>query len=124
MVQKTHYPAEVWDLRLGPIIWEKFLESYPENLLNSDDYGRIKNYLYYNIVSLEPEPFIALAKEILSGSLRGKEMIAKIVDDIKKQLKDEDYEDATGETNEPDRLRNRIRRTHSINRIRYGHHSR
>eukprot|EP01050_Picozoa_sp_SAG11_P000060 SAG11_NODE_1_length_64905_cov_182.268355_60_plen_438_part_00 len=94
-------PAEVWDLRLGPIIWEKFLESYPENLLDSDDYGRIKNYLYYNIVSLEPEPFIALAKEILSGSQRGKEMVAKIVDDIKKQLKDEDYEDATGEIKEP-----------------------
>ena len=94
-------PAEVWDLRLGPIIWEKFLESYPEDLLNSEDYGRIKNYLYYNIVSLEPEPFIGLAKEILSGSQRGKEMVAKIVDDIKKQLKDEDYEDATGEVIEP-----------------------
>ena len=94
-------PAEVWDLRLGPIIWEKFLESYPEDLLNSEDYGRIKNYLYYNIVSLEPEPFIGLAKEILSGSQRGKEMVAKIVDDIKQQLKDEDYEDATGEVREP-----------------------
>jgi|TARA_R110000851_G_scaffold29618_3_gene81371 hypothetical protein len=94
-------PAEVWDLRLGPIIWEKFIESYPEDLLNSDDYGRIKNYLYYNIVSLEPEPFIGLAKEILSGSPRGKEMIAKIVDDIKKQLKDEDYEDASGEVSTP-----------------------
>jgi|TARA_R110001592_G_scaffold108910_2_gene304175 hypothetical protein len=97
-------PAEVWDLRLGPIIWEKFMESYPEDLLNSDDYGRIKNYLYYNIVSLEPEPFIGLAKEILSGSPRGKEMVAKIVDDIKKQLKDEDYEDATGEVSTPSDL--------------------
>jgi len=38
-----------------------------------------------------------LAKEILSGSPKGKEMISKIVDDIKKQLKDEDYQDATGE---------------------------
>jgi len=47
-------PAEVWDLRLGPVIWEKFIESYPEDLLDSEDYGRIKNYLYYNIVSLEP----------------------------------------------------------------------
>ena len=94
-------PAEVWDLRLGPVIWEKFLESYPEELLSSEDYGRIKNYLYYNIVSLEPEPFIGLAKEILSGSQRGKDMVAKIVEDIKKQLKDEDYEDATGEIAEP-----------------------
>ena len=90
-------PAEVWDLRLGPVIWEKFMESYPVELLDSDDYGRIKNYLYYNIVSLEPEPFIGLAKEILSGSQRGKEMVSKIVSDIKKQLKDEDYQDASGE---------------------------
>ena len=94
-------PAEVWDLRLGPVIWEKFIESYPEDLLDSEDYGRIKNYLYYNIVSLEPEPFIGLAKEILSGSPKGKEMVARIVDDIKKQLKDEDYEDASGEVSTP-----------------------
>ena len=23
-------PAEIWDLRLGPVIWEKFMEAYPQ----------------------------------------------------------------------------------------------
>ena len=94
-------PAEIWDLRLGPVIWEKFIDSYPEELVDDDDMGRIKNYLYFNVVSLEPEPFLDLAKEILSGSQKGKDMVAKIVSDIKEQLKKEDYEDISGVYDEP-----------------------
>jgi hypothetical protein len=59
--------------------------------------GRIKNYLYFNIISMDAEPFLALAKEILSGSQKGKDQVEKIVNDIIQQLKDEDYEDVSGE---------------------------
>tara|TARA_R110000851_G_scaffold3798_2_gene15608 strand:+ start:27 stop:1421 length:1395 start_codon:yes stop_codon:yes gene_type:complete len=90
--------SEIWDLRLGPVIWEKFTESYPESLLDNEDMGRIKNYLYFNIISIDAEPFLALAKEILSGSQKGKDQVEKIVNDIVQQLKDEDYEDVSGET--------------------------
>ena len=60
--------------------------------------GIIKNYLYFNIISMDAEPFLALAKEILSGSQKGKDQVEKIVNDIIQQLKDEDYEDVSGET--------------------------
>jgi hypothetical protein len=43
-------PAEIWDLRLGPVIWEKFMEAYPQELLTNDDSRRIQNYLYFRIV--------------------------------------------------------------------------
>jgi hypothetical protein len=89
--------AEVWDLRLGPVIWEKFIESYPEELINNTDMGRIKNYLYFNIISMDAEPFLILAKEILSGSQKGKNRVAKIVNEIIEQLKSEDYEDVSGD---------------------------
>ena len=90
-------PAEVWDLRLGPVIWEKFLEVYPDNFFDMEEQKRIKNYFYYRFVSLEAEEFLALAKEILSGSQKGKDQVQKMISEIIKQLKDEDYEDATGE---------------------------
>ena len=91
-------PAEVWDLRLGPIIWEKFLEVYPEDFFDNEEQKRIKNYFYYKFVSLEAEEFLSLAKEILSGTQKGKDTVKQMIDDIVKQLKDEDWEDASGET--------------------------
>jgi len=91
-------PAEVWDLRLGPIIWEKFLEVYPDDFFDMEEQKRIKNYFYFKFVSLEAEEFLKLAKEILSGSQKGKDQVKEMVDDIVKQLKQEDYEDVSGET--------------------------
>ncbi len=91
-------PAEVWDLRLGPVIWEKFLEVYPDDFFDSDEQKRIKNYFYFKFVSLEAEQFLSLAKEILSGSQKGKDQVKKMIDEIVNQLKQEDYEDASGET--------------------------
>ena len=98
MDETDNVAGEIWDLRLGPVIWEKFTESYPESLLDNEDMGIIKNYLYFNIISMDAEPFLALAKEILSGSQKGKDQVEKIVNDIIQQLKDEDYEDVSGET--------------------------
>jgi len=98
MDETDNVAGEIWDLRLGPVIWEKFTESYPESLLDNEDMGRIKNYLYYNIISMDAEPFLDLAKEILSGSQKGKDRVEQIVNDIIQQLKDEDWEDASGET--------------------------
>jgi len=95
-------PAEVWDLRLGPVIWEKFRDSYPEELFDSQDRKRLQNYFYYKFVNLPAEEFIALAKEILSGTDRGKQIVKKMVDEIIQQLKDEDYEEATGEDQQDD----------------------
>jgi hypothetical protein len=94
-------PAEVWDLRLGPIIWEKFLEVYPDNFFDIDEQKRIKNYFYYKFVKLEAEEFLALAKEILSGTQKSKDTVKQMIDEIVTQLKDEDWEDASGETSEP-----------------------
>lgn len=94
-------PAEVWDLRLGPIIWEKFLEVYPDNFFDIDEQKRIKNYFYFKFVSLEAEEFLELAKEILSGSQEGKDQVKQMIDGIVNQLKGEDYEDVSGETKEP-----------------------
>ena len=89
-------PAEIWDLRLGPVIWEMFMETYPEELITNDDSRRIQNYLYFRIISLEAEQFLDLAKKMLSGSDEGKMLVRKLVDEIVQQLKEEDYEEAVG----------------------------
>ena len=90
-------PAEVWDLRLGPVIWEKFRDAYPQELFTSQDRRRLQNYFYFKFVNLPAEQFMDVAKKILSGSDEGKQIVKQMVDEIVQELKDEDYEEASGE---------------------------
>lgn len=83
--------SELWDLRLGPAIWEKFRESYPEKLLD-EDMRHIQNYLFSSFSLLNAEEFFKVAKEILRGSDLGKQIVSRMVDQIIEDLKREDYE--------------------------------
>ena len=93
--------AEVWDLRLGPVIWEKFRESYPQDLLQ-DDKRVIQNYLFSEFANMEAKEMFALAKKILSGSDEGKEELERMVKEIISDLNREEYEDATGDFGDDD----------------------
>ena len=83
-------PSEIWDLRLGPIIWEKFYESYPNKLFD-EDLRYIQNYLFSRFSALDTQEFFKVAKEILRGSELGKVIVNKLVNQIIDDLKREDY---------------------------------
>jgi len=85
-------PAEIWDLRLGPVIWEKFRSSYPDKL-EDDDLKHIQNYLFSRFSALDTEEFFKVSKEILKGSELGKNIINRMVNQIIEDLKTEDYEE-------------------------------
>ena len=86
-------PAEIWDLRLGPVIWSKFRAAYPADLMDEDKV-EIQNYLFSEFTRMEPEEFFDLAKEILSGSEEGKMELQRIVKSIIKDLQEDDYEES------------------------------
>jgi hypothetical protein len=85
--------SEVWDLRLGPVIWEKFRESYPFDLMQ-DDKKEIQNYLFSEFARMDAKEMFRLAKEILANSDRGKEELKRIVEEIIEEMKKSDYEDS------------------------------
>jgi len=85
--------AEVWDLRLGPIIWEKFRNAYPMDLMQ-DDKTEIQNYLFSEFASMEATEMFRVAKNILSGNEEGKQELERIVQDIIDKIAQEDYEEA------------------------------
>jgi len=89
-------PAEVWDIRLGPIFWEKFLEAFPDKLFE-DDHKIIRNYLFSRFSMITTDEFFTLAKSILSGNPKGKQALDRMVEDIIKELKDQDYRDTMGD---------------------------
>ena len=94
-------PAEIWDSRLGPVFWEKFLATYPLELFD-DDKKHIQHYLFMRFSSLNAEEFMRVAKMILSGDARGEQYIQRMVDDIVKELKEQEYKDAMGYDDDED----------------------
>ena len=99
--QTDTLPYEVWDLRLGPVIWRKFTEAYPEKLYE-DDMGEIQNYLFSRFSSLSTDEFFEVARLILSGSDDGKKIVSKMVNEIIEELKRFEYEDAMSQYSDED----------------------
>lgn len=93
--------AEVWDLRLGPVIWEKFRESYPTELMQ-DDKKEIQNYLFSEFASMPATDMFRLAKNILSGSEEGQNELKRITQEIIDQINKDDYEDGTDQYDDDD----------------------
>jgi hypothetical protein len=89
-------PAEIWDSRLGPIFWEKFMATYPMELFDEDK-KHIQHYLFMRFSALYAKEFFRVANLILAGDPKGNKFIQDMVDDIVRELKNQEYKDAMGE---------------------------
>ena len=94
-------PAEIWDSRLGPVFWEKFVNAYPMELFDEDK-KHIQHYLFMRFSSLSAEEFMRVAKLILSDDSKGQKYIQGMVDNIVQELKDQEYRDAMGDEDDDD----------------------
>ena len=94
-------PSEIWDSRLGPIFWEKFMASYPIELFDEDK-KHIQHYLFMRFSALSAEEFMGASKMILRGDPSGQKFIQRMVDEIIKDLKDKDYREAMGDEDDED----------------------
>jgi hypothetical protein len=94
-------PAEIWDMRLGPIFWEKFTAAYPIELFE-DDKKQIQHYLFMRFSKLDAEEFFKVAKLILKGDPQGEKFIKRLVDEIVSDLKKQEYEDEASKWDEDD----------------------
>ena len=95
VMDKTDFlEDEMWDLRLGPGLWERFIDA-----IGADDFD-VKNHLYTEIIQMPAKEFIDFMKEIQSGSEKGKQMMVDLAKRIKSEIQQDDYEDATGEYEE------------------------
>jgi hypothetical protein len=94
-------PSEIWDSRLGPIFWEKFMAAYPMELFDEDK-KHIQHYLFMRFSALNAEEFMKVSKMILKGDPSGQQFIQGMVNEIVKDLKDKEYKDAMGYDDEDD----------------------
>lgn len=91
---------EMWDLRLGPAIWDRIRAQYPEDVLTDEDKAELQNYLLVEIFKLPAKKFLILMKEVMSGSESGKRLLQEIVDGIVLMLNDQDYQEAINAFND------------------------
>ena len=94
-------PSEIWDSRLGPIFWEKFMAAYPMELFDEDK-KHIQHYLFMRFSALNAEEFMKVSKMILKGDPSGQQFIQGMVNEIVKDLKDKEYKDAMAYDDEDD----------------------
>lgn len=95
---------EVWDLRIGPVLWEKFLNSYPERLFDEDK-KFIQSYLFARFSALSSDEFFNLAKMILRGDAKATSILDKMVTEIVNhlnQVHSDDDEDSSDYDTEDD----------------------
>ena len=85
---------EMWDLRLGPAIWDRIRSQFPEDILTDENKVELQSYLLLEIFKLPAKNFLVFMKEVLSNSDRGKRLMNQLMDGINKMFNDQEYEDS------------------------------
>jgi len=82
---------EMWDLRLGPAIWEKVRNRFPEEILVDEDKYRMQLILFSHIIQKPAKEFLVFMKEVLSESERGGQLMNLLYRAIEQEINDYDY---------------------------------
>ena len=82
---------EMWDLRLGPAIWERVRRQFPEEVLVDEEKYKIQLLLFSHIIQKPAKEFLILMKEILSGSQNGKNLMGLLYRAIEQEIQNYDY---------------------------------
>lgn len=83
--------AEPWDMRLGPAIWERFTDA-----IDPDDF-HLKHHVYAELAALPASEFHSQMKEIMAGTKEGKKIVKGIVERVKQDIQQEEYQQALNE---------------------------
>jgi hypothetical protein len=90
---------EIWDLRLGPAIWDILRDSFPEEVTTDEDKSGMQLIFFQTIVSKPAKQFLVFMKEVLSNTQSGKRLM-KMLYDIISEINDYDYKVAMQEFDE------------------------
>ena len=91
---------EVWDLRLGPAIWDRVRNQFPEEILTDENKVELQNYLLVEIFKLPAKQFLVFMKEVISGSANGKRLMNELMSGVDQMFRDQDYQNAISAFND------------------------
>jgi hypothetical protein len=90
---------EVWDLRLGPSIWERIMNQFPDDVID-ENRKTIQLHLLMTIFMLPAKNFLVFMREVISGSENGKNLMQTLFTSLEERLNNEEYEDTMNEFND------------------------
>ena len=90
---------EMWDLRLGPSIWQRIRSQFPDEVLMDENLIRLQNFLLIEIFKLPAKEFLVFMKETLTGSERGKQLMSELMSAVQLLFNDADYQEAMSRFN-------------------------
>jgi len=82
---------EIWDIRLGPSIWDRIRAQFPEDILVDENRRELQNYLLLAIFKLPARNFLVFMKEVLQGTPMGKRLLDQLMEGVEAAFNDEDY---------------------------------
>ena len=85
---------EIWDLRLGPAIWDIIKESFPDEVITDEDKFGIQLIFFQKIVAKPAKEFLVFVRELLSRSESGKRLMSHLYQMINGEINDYDYREA------------------------------
>jgi hypothetical protein len=88
---------EIWDLRLGPAIWDRLRSQFPEEILIDENQRHLQNYLLMAIFELPAKNFLVFMREIMGTTPRGRRMIEELMRGVREMLNDEPVEETIDE---------------------------
>jgi hypothetical protein len=83
---------EIWDLRLGPAIWDRVRNTIPAEILDDDAEKVIQLLLYTRIVERPAKEFLVFMREVISNTDIGKRLMKLLSDSMNKGIRNYDYE--------------------------------
>ena len=88
---------EMWDLRLGPAIWDRIRSKFPEDVLTDETKGIIQLIVFQHIFKKPAKEFLVFMKEVVSNSDNGKRLMETLVRAIEEDINNYDYEQTMSE---------------------------
>ena len=88
--------SEPWDIRLGPKIWEKFLES-----LDIDDLP-YKSHIFNRLSVLPPNEFNRVVHGLLNDAEEARQIVRELADDVRSELNQEEVENSLSQYRDPE----------------------
>jgi hypothetical protein len=88
------------DLRLGAIIWEKFINAYPRMVFDEGN-RYLQHYLFSRFCGLETTEFFRVARMIMANDPKGAKYMERMTDEIISDLNVDEFEE-NQEDNEDD----------------------
>lgn len=91
---------EMWDLRLGPAIWDRIRSKFPEDVLTDETKGIIQLMVFQHIFKKPAKEFLVFMKEVVSDSENGNRLMTTLVRAIEEDINNYEYEQTMAEFDE------------------------